>query len=105
MCELFTFLSVDPDFSAENRWYYKSGKPKSRAMNRLIGDKGSPLAVIARAILPPSQRARLKTYLHNRNVVQEKLSADQRAALLPLFREDTLQLQAMIGRDLSKWLV
>ncbi len=101
--EMFEFLGVQPDFSAEQRWYYKSGKPKSRLMHNIIKGK-FPLIKSLAKLIPQDQRARLKTNLHNRNVQQEKLSPAARAALLPIYREDTLALADMIGRDLSAWM-
>lgn len=101
--ELFEFLGVSPQFDAEQQWYYKSGKPKSRAIHAVLQGKVPAISALAR-LIPASQRTRLKATLHNRNVRQDKLSPADRAVLLPVYRDDIARLQTLIGRDLSAWL-
>ena len=104
MRELFAFVGINPEIQTRNDWYYRSGKPKSRLIHNLISGRVPAIRQLARALVPQAARARVKSAIHNANVKQEKITPEERAALLPVYREDTLALADLIGRDLSRWL-
>jgi len=105
MRDLFAFIGVDDDVQTHNDWYYKSGKPKSRLIHALVSGRIPAIRQLARALIPKQARSRVKSALHNANVTQSKITADQRAVLLPVYHDDTLRLSEMLGRDLSTWRV
>ena len=57
-----------------------------------------------RWVLIHAQRRRLKDALSTRNLTRPPLPPEARARLLPVFRQDIIKLQDMLGRDLSGWL-
>jgi hypothetical protein len=59
---------------------------------------------LARAVLPASVRERAKLRVTNQNLARRELPAEMRRELTQVFRDDILQLQDLIGRDLSAWL-
>jgi len=105
--EVFTFLSVDPAFRPED---LSARNPtevvRSGGVQRLLGRVPGGAAI--RRILPRGATnlfRRTRQRIGRMNVTDPPpLSAEDRAALLPVFREDTLALQERLGRDLSTWL-
>lgn len=99
--EAFRFLGVDdgfaPDLSARPKM---SGAPRSRWLHDFLRGP-HPLA---RAVLPASVRERAKLRVTNQNLARRELPAEMRRELTQVFRDDILQLQDLIGRDLSAWL-
>jgi hypothetical protein len=66
---------------------------------RLVGILRNPVG----PLVPSTWRHHLNTWAI-RDVVRPELRPDTRAALLEFYRDDTLRLQQLIGRDLSAWL-
>ena len=93
---LFGFLGVDPSFRPDvSRQYGRTGRVANPVL-RSLWERGAPL---------------LPTWLHRRvrprvtsHVVRPPMREDTRARLRETFRPDVLELQALIGRDLSHWL-
>jgi hypothetical protein len=105
--DAFRFLGVDPTFVPDTRIAYSaSGIPRNRVLHLLLQE--------ARALRPLAERylsgRALHSVLvaagklHNRNLVKPPLSPDARQWLIERYRDDTLSLQALLGRDLSSWL-
>jgi hypothetical protein len=67
-------------------------------------DTPNPLRTVAKAVLPASLRYRIRTRLKIRNLVKPVFPPEVRAELVAGYREDTLRLQDLLGRDLSAWL-
>jgi hypothetical protein len=103
---LYEFLDVDPGFAPDMSLRYNvSGSPRSRLLHAFLA---RPLAVkdAVKPLLPAPVRHRLRAKLMNRNIVPDRssISRDTRQALVALYREDILRLQALINRDLCHWL-
>ncbi len=98
--DLFEFLQVDtsfqPDMSIRPN---KSGVPKNPLLHKLL-TKPNPIKSLLKPLFPAKMRQKIQ---HN-NLETPKLSAEVRESLTALYREDLLQCQALIGRDLSAWL-
>jgi hypothetical protein len=105
--DVFRFLGVDdrfvPDVSVRHN---VSGVPRGRSARAVHGlmDTPNPLRTVAKAVLPASLRYRIRTRLKIRNLVKPAFPPDVRAELVAGYREDTLRLQDLLGRDLSAWL-
>src|ERR687889_732202 len=107
--DAFRFLRVDasfvPDVSLRRN---VSGSPKYKALDGLLR-RQSRIKHAAKVHLPARMRWRLsKAFddLKTRNLVTPPpLKPEVRRQLLGLYREDILQVQELIHRDLSGWLV
>jgi hypothetical protein len=107
MKDIFTFLDVDPEFrvnvSVKHNVSYAPSNALPRAMYRI-----SPAWTKIKPHLPgPVTRAAaaLRRQIKARYVVPPPPMPDRiRRALGPVFRDDLLKLQDLIGRDLSRWL-
>jgi len=101
---IYNFLGVDADFVPDLTKCNVSGVPKSKAFQALLTQK-NPIKSAAKALLPGSLRRSLYRELKTRNLGEKPvLSVETRHQLQALYREDTLQLQTLINRDLSHWL-
>lgn len=101
--ELFRFLGVDdgyrPDMTVK---YNLSGVPKNRLLNYLLHRFKPRLAL--KSLLPERLRDRLLKALVPLAVEKKPLPPEVRSRWTPLFREDILDLQNLIHRDLTSWL-
>lgn len=106
--DIFGFLGVDDGFVADTRVKANvSGLQKSKMSAWMINtffNKPNPVRYVARRFMPEETRWRFTTKMRNRNLTRLVISPAIRAQLTDLFREDILQLQDLISRDLSHWL-
>src|SRR3712207_5524917 len=105
------FRSVNPDFLPDLTVTYNvSGIPKSRllftAYDRLARAARAaerrgfvPARVLDEGVFASASTAFQRWILH-----RPRIPAEAHARLRALYREDTLKLQDLIGRDLSNWL-
>ena len=106
--EMFLFLKVDHTFVPNVAMIFqKTGYPKIRLLSTILDSKKShPVKYMLKSIIPSKQlHFFLGMKLRNWNLVKPPLSSDIRAKLLEDYREDILQLQNLIQRDLSKWFL
>jgi hypothetical protein len=101
--DIFGFLKVDagfrPDVSTRRG---ATGIPRSRALHTILAKSG-PLAASLKRFLPGSLRQRIVN-LQNRNILKPQLATQVRREWIEVYREDIVQLQDLLGRDLSAWL-
>ncbi|MES1024048.1 sulfotransferase [Gloeocapsa sp. BRSZ] len=99
--DIFRFLGVDDTFLPDTSLKYNvAGVPKNDAIKALIKNFNS-IKPAMNILLPD----KLRHYL--RSKVYEKppaLSQETRQKLIEVYREDILNLQDFLQRDLSKWL-
>jgi hypothetical protein len=102
---IFRFLEVDDSFVPDTSLKHEevSGIPRSRTLHALI-KKPNPLKTAIKPFLPEGLRKRIRANLHNRNLTKPPMAEDIREELTEAYREDILELQGLIGRDLSGWL-
>ena len=101
--KIFRFLAVDPTFSPDlTQHYNQSAWPRSRRFHQWLHH--APSASFG-WLSKPWQR-RLKARLNRLNLTTPPpLDAKIYRELTQLYREDILQLQTLINKDLSHWLV
>ncbi|MDJ1185321.1 sulfotransferase family protein [Roseofilum casamattae] len=102
--DIFQFLEVDDNFVANvKKKHNPTQVPKNQTVNTLL-NRPNPLKAIAKTILPKDFRKNLADRLKQKNLGKPELSAKLRRELTKDYRDDILQLQDLIGRDLSSWL-
>ena len=112
--DIFRFLNVNPDFQPDlTTRFNQSGIIKNKFLNGIYGQKGL-LTSGLKAIFPPSMVDRLKqnTYLQKtvnnlRGKNLEKPKPDPEVLnwlTREVYANDIMQLQELIGKDLSHWL-
>lgn len=112
--ELFNFLGVDPSFkpNMEAR-FNQSGFVKSKTLDAIYGQK-SPLLDLTKKLLPQRIITRIKdsqyfqktiNNLRGKNLTQPKLDLKIRNRLLnEVYKQDILNLQELIKKDLTRWI-
>jgi hypothetical protein len=105
--DVFRFLEVDDTFVPDTAIKYNvSGVPKNKALHLILQELRS-IRPFAEQFIPERQRQhilRVASAIHNRNLIKPRLSPEIRAGVIERYREDTLELQELIQRDLSAWL-
>lgn len=106
--DLFEFIEVDSQFSPDTSKKSRAGGlPKNNTLNNLL-TKPNPvrksLASILGLFMPLSVRQKIRSSLVKQNIQPAKLSPEARQQLIKIYRDDILQLQELLDRDLSSWL-
>lgn len=104
LADLWRWLGIDPSIRPDtSRTFNASSQPRSRAVASLIS-KRSPLAALARAIVPAGLRSRITEAVRGLNA-GDKARVDERSAayLRDVFRDDVRETEALLGRPLG-WL-
>ncbi|MBE9117045.1 sulfotransferase [Lusitaniella coriacea LEGE 07157] len=111
MQEMYRFIGVDDTLKPDtSRRAQTAQVPKNQSINRMLR-KQNPLrtavASTLKVFLPEEKRQAIRQSLINLNSADKShgaLSQEERALLVDLYREDILELQELIDRDLSDWL-
>jgi hypothetical protein len=102
--DLFSFLQVDSTFTPELTHKNVSNNPKVKVLQNILSERNS-LRSFAQKVVPEPVRVGVaekvrswnsKKFLPMPEEVKKQLTND--------YREDILNLQELIGRDLSHWL-
>ena len=112
MQKMYKYLGVDEEFVPNTANKAQVAKiPKNKTINHLLKRNNilrNTAANILRTVMPVETRQKLRERLLDLNSQTKKqapLSPEERQQLIELYREDILQLQDLVGRDLSKWLI
>ena len=100
--EVFSFLGIDPDVPVDTDIQLTvSGVPKVKGLHWLLAGK-NPIKKVLAPFLPKRIIKSLRR-AKNANLERQYITPDERAALLPLFEADILELENLLGRDLTDW--
>ncbi|MDJ1181313.1 sulfotransferase [Roseofilum sp. BLCC_M91] len=104
MKDIFQFLEVDDSFVPNvSKKHNPTRVPKNQTVNTLL-NRPNPIKAVVKTILPMGLRKTIADRLKEKNLGKPKLSNKLRKQLIVEYREDILNLQDLIGRDLSSWL-
>ncbi|MDY7012962.1 MAG: sulfotransferase [Cyanobacteriota bacterium] len=108
MQNLFEYLEVDPQFIPDmKKRGREGGLPKNAAFHKLLTKKNpvrETVATVLKLFVPEEKRQKIRSSMVKKNIAKAKLSPESRKKLIDLYRNDILQLQSWVGRDLSAWL-
>jgi hypothetical protein len=110
MQDIFLFLGVDEVFTPDmSRKYNASIQPKNKAAvpkNKILHSilESSLVEYPLKTFMDSKSRKKLIFNLKNKNLKKQEISSQVRLDLINSFRDDTLNLQELIGQDLSAWL-
>lgn len=106
MAELFRFVEVDDAFVPDTSVRFNaSGLSRSRFLRPLF--RKSALTRALRRVLPEPLGRRAASFQEawrSRELSKPPMSPELRRRLVARYRSDVLELQDMLGRDLSRWL-
>ncbi|NMF82941.1 sulfotransferase [Nodosilinea sp. P-1105] len=108
--DIINFLEVNPSFEIDiSKKFNVSGLPRSMCINRLIL-KDNWLKIAVKCAVPDyiaekiSARIKSWNFSENRKAHNLHLKPETREYLIKVYRQDIINLQDMINRDLSNWL-
>lgn len=112
MQTMYATVGVDADFEPNMALRSQTAQvPKNQTLNRLLRKQNPLRSLIAgglKFVLSEQRRQALRANLIQLNSAGKQavpLTPADRAALIDFYREDILQLQDLLQRDLSAWLV
>lgn len=104
MRNIFGFLGVDEGFAPNTVFKHNiSGLPKNRFLSRMLRER-HPVKDVLKPFFPTAFRQRLVSGLQKRVIVRPPFPKEERSRLVEEYTEDILELEGLIGRDLSGWL-
>lgn len=80
-----------------------SGRPKIKAISRLLKDNF--LKRILSRLLPRKIKIEITSFILNKNLQQEKIDNKSKQTLIEFYRKDIEELEKLIDKDLSSWLL
>ena len=102
--DIFKFLAIDnvfcPDMSKKHN---ASQIPRNKTWHKFVNQPNIIKSII-KPFLPVHLRQNFKKTAKKNKLYKPQLSPEVRQLLLTEYQPDILQLQELIGRDLSKWL-
>lgn len=103
--DIFQFLEIDPSFTSSSlaAKHNVGGAPQNKALHSFLS-KPNPIKEPLKRLLPESFRKRLVSTLKSRNLAKPQLDAEIKKRLTEIYRDDILNLEHLIGRNLSAWL-
>ncbi|MGP1387943.1 MAG: sulfotransferase family protein [Thainema sp.] len=111
MQTMYRFLGVDDQFEPDTQQRSQVAKvPKNKTVNSLMRTQNpirSTAATALKLMMPEAARKQLRDRILALNSTDKSkmpLKAADRALLQDYYRDDILQLQDLINRDLSAWL-
>jgi hypothetical protein len=104
MQDIFRFLEIDDTFTPDlSKKHNVSVIPRNKALHQFLS-QANPIKSLFKPLLPLEMRQRLQANLKQQNLFKPQLSPEVRKKLVALYRDDILQLQELLPRDLSTWL-
>jgi hypothetical protein len=101
---IFEFLGVDPSFEPNvKKQHNPTNVPKNQTLNTLL-NRPNLIKDTIKHFLPTGFRQGIADSLKKKNLGKPELPKKIRKQLIEEYREDILQLQELINRDLSQWL-
>ncbi|VEP16606.1 Sulfotransferase [Hyella patelloides LEGE 07179] len=103
--DIFSFLEVDDRFMPNISEVVRKSHsvPKNQALQSLVSQP-NPFKSFLKPLLPQNLRQQIIKKINKKNLVKPQVSSKFRQQLIAEYREDVLQLQELIDRDLSPWL-
>jgi hypothetical protein len=105
LSDIFGFLGVDEGFRPDvSTRHNPSGRPRSHRAQRLL-TRRHPLKEAVKSVIPEQWGHRLIAAVQPANLMRPPVKAETRARLVEGYADDIRQLESLIGRDLSHWLL
>ncbi len=107
--DIYRFLEVDESFAPDLSLRHNvSGTPRSPLLHAVLARPSAVKDAVKSLVPAPLRRRirRVRSVLMERNIASDgaEMSGETRQSLMQLFRNDILELEGLIDRDLSGWL-
>lgn len=102
--DIFNFIGVDADFSPNTETIYNmSGESSSKLLDYFVAKK-NPIKDFLKFFLPYEFRSGLKFKVFQMILRKKRMPDDIKKDLIERYRDNILNLQSLLKRDLSMWL-
>ncbi len=102
MTDIFQFLKIDDSIEIDtSQKFNEAGVPKFKKLNYFINQSG--VISWAKRSLPQSWRGPFKRFMYSGKEIPTLQNAE-RAYLIDYYKNDIVNLQRLIGKDLGNWL-
>lgn len=106
--DIFNFLEVDPNFMPDSSIRFNvSGEQKSKFVHTLslfLFNQKNPIRWLSRKFIPESWRWKFTCLVRDINLNKQSIPPKIKKDLINLYREDIMNLETLIKKDLSHWL-
>ena len=104
LAEICKFIGVSDEFNFDTSYKYNvSGDPKNPVLYKLETSRG--MINFIKKFIPEKRISALKKNLTGeKQMIKSEMKKETRAQLIEFFRDDIIQTQKLIQRDLSNWL-
>lgn len=108
MQDIFKFLEVKTQFTPDTSKKFNVGQnqatvPKNKVWHEFLSQP-NVIKSLTKQLFPQATRTWIRETLKQKNLGQPPLTADVRKYLIESYRQDIMDLQVLIQRDLSDWL-
>lgn len=106
MRDMYAFLGIDDTFVPDtNIRYNVSGAPTVSVLGAFLrpGIVRDIAGSVAKFVLPQEKWSALRSGVTNTFLSKSEMKPETRQFLKDFYREDTVKLEGLIGRDLSHW--
>ena len=108
LIEIFNFLNVNPNFLPVNLDKFNvSGQQKNKLIyffTKIIFQRPNPFRWLSRQTIPENLRWKVTNWIRANNLKKQEIPPKIRNELIDLYREDIINLESLINKDLSLWL-
>ena len=102
--DIFKFLEIDDSLEIDLlKKHNVTQIPRNKTWQQFLS-KPNPIKSLIKPFVPLKFRQNIKQNAQAKNLYKPKLNPEVRQQLIAEYRTDILQLQDLIGRDLSRWL-
>jgi len=102
--DIFGFLGVKENFVPDvSIWDKSSGLPKSKVLHSFLS-KPNLIKTLCKVVIPSRLYTKIGYKIYNQNIIKPAFPPQIRNKLTMEYREDVVNLQGLIHRDLSQWL-
>jgi len=103
--DIFEFIGVTKEFKPDTSVRLNSSplQIKNKNVHKFLTQPNIGKKIL-KPLFPKQLRKQISNFFINQNLTKSSLTTKQRKQLIETYREDILNLQELIGRDLSHWL-
>jgi hypothetical protein len=102
--DIFRFLEIDETFPLDlSKKHNVSQITRNKTWHKFI-NQPNPIKSLIKPLMPLKMRQNFKQNAQTKNLYKPQLDPQVRQQLIAEYREDILQLEQLINRDLSQWL-
>ena len=102
MKDIFSWLEVDADFTAQKIHAQKGGAAKAKWMTKAMNSQTGILKRV-KGLVPKTIKVKLRSAVFSRTLERPEMEPETRRFLVEFYQDDVEQLSKIIRKDLTCW--